>query len=106
MKLTIFFILLLNFFSFYVCVDGINTCVTSLECLQTACCKDGKCVEQSKCSKDNKICYGLVGAIGIVFLALIFVYFFLQIKESREKFQKELNVDTTTAKTSLNAINK
>lgn len=102
----IFFILLLNLFNFLYCVDGINTCYTSLECLETACCKDGKCVKQSECTKDNKLAYGLVGGVGFVFLALIVVYFIMQIKESREKFQKELNVDTTTAKTSLNSINK
>ena len=60
-------------------------CYTNLECLETGCCHDNECSPASKCKRINKLCYGLVGAAGFIFIGLAFLVFFFKIKKTRKK---------------------
>ena len=59
-------------------------CYTNLECLETGCCDGGICSPASKCKRVNKICYGLVGCAGFIFIGIAFLAFFFKIKKTRK----------------------
>ena len=59
-------------------------CYTNLECLETGCCHNDICSPASKCKKVNKICYGLVGCAGFIFIGITFLAFFFKIKKTRK----------------------
>ena len=75
------------FFFFFISIISqifaIN-CSTNLECLETGCCHDGNCSPASKCKRINKICYGLVGCAGFIFIGIAFLAFFFKIKKTRK----------------------
>ena len=79
-----FHILLFILISIISQVFSNTQCYTNLECLETGCCDDGKCSPASKCKKINKICYGLVGCAGFIFIGIAFLAFFFKIKKTRK----------------------
>ena len=61
-----------------------TSCYTNLECLKTGCCRNHQCVETSKCSKINKISYGLISVAAFIIIVLNFLYFLWKIKKTRK----------------------
>jgi hypothetical protein len=65
-----------------------TTCSSNLECTQTACCKEGKCVEFDICIDDIRNIYIAIGIVGFLFLIVIFIYFIWSISQTRKNVKK------------------
>jgi phage shock protein PspC (stress-responsive transcriptional regulator) len=63
-------------------------CSSNLECSQTACCRDGKCVEFDICIADIRNIYIAIGIVGFLFLIVIFIYFIWSISQTRKNVKK------------------
>ena len=74
-------------------ITEINRCETNLECLDTGCCHNNECSSSSKCKRVNKICYGLVGGAGFIFIGLAFLSFFFKIKKTRKTVMELKKID-------------
>ena len=87
MSLTKFlFLLTLNYFSVYGLED--TNCISNLECYDSACCRNNVCVSNNICNDDKNKIYLYVGLVGIFFLLVTMIYFFMTIKASRENVKK------------------
>lgn len=64
------------------------SCVSSLECQTTACCKEGECVDNAECRKDVRNVYLAVGLVGLGFIIIISIYFIWSIRETRKNVRK------------------
>ena len=83
LKLKIFLFIIISIISETLNQTNSTYCSINLECLDTGCCHHNECSSSSKCKKVNKICYGLVGAAGIIFIGISFIVFFFKIKKIR-----------------------
>jgi hypothetical protein len=83
MKLIILLLFLLSKIN-RVLNDKSTYCYTNLECLDTGCCHDHFCAKSSKCTKINKITYGLVGVAGIIFIGITFLTFFFKMRKTKK----------------------
>ena len=68
-------------------------CSTNFECVQSGCCKDGKCRQSSECKKINRITYIVVTICGLVVVALATLYFYFEIKKARKNIIELKKVD-------------
>jgi hypothetical protein len=59
-------------------------CHTNFDCVETGCCYDSRCNNMSKCQRINKLCYAIVGAGGLIVIALAFLFFWLKVKNTRK----------------------
>lgn len=84
-----FFVNLIALFSLI--VDFVRTqgsCSLGLECPQTFCCKNSKCVESSICKNDMNVVYIVVGCTAIFLLILTVIYYLKSRKETIESMKK------------------
>jgi hypothetical protein len=57
-----------------------ESCKTSLDCIDSACCSKGVCEMASFCSKRINNSYLIIGLIGVGFISLAFVYFVITLR--------------------------
>ena len=76
---------LIFFISFISCQ---SSCLSNLNCNETACCKNNLCVSTNECIKDTQNIYIAIGCVGFVFLVGTFIYFIISIRITRENVRK------------------
>ena len=76
----IFFIFILVKYS----ICQIEKCTSNLSC-NTTCCKNSQCVDQSLCVQDTRTAYIWCGAVGLVFIIGVLIYFVFTIKDCRNR---------------------
>jgi hypothetical protein len=95
------------FFSVFYSVNNLNDwCATNLDCSSTTCCKNKKCVDNDACKQDMIKVYIAVGLVGVFFLILSLIYFFISIKEIRENVKRIKMESKNENKTNLHNDSK
>ena len=65
-----------------------ESCKTSLDCINSACCSKGVCELASFCSKRINNSYLIIGLIGVAFISLAFVYFVITLRTVSDNVRK------------------